>query len=60
MVCESDKQCFLHFYSSLKQSDFDLYMWSRQDTSGPPSPQTNEQTHMFLKEETSRVHMEAI
>lgn len=29
-VCELDKQCSLAFYSSLKQSDFDLYTWSRQ------------------------------
>lgn len=48
------------FYSSLKQSDFDLYIWSRQDSSVFFSFQSNEQTHMFLKAETFHVHMEAI
>lgn len=50
-VCELDKQCSLAFYSSLKQSDFDLYIWRRQDSSFFFSPKPMSKHICSLKTE---------
>lgn len=59
-VCELDKQCLLHFIVHLSSLILICICGVDRIQVVPHPPQTDEQIHMFLKEETSHVHMEAI